>query len=371
MTEAVATTNRLQHLREISLRALARMYLPDRRRFVFRVRRDGESVRCEGVSDRYTAITLLGLAHEDERDARHILNGQTAAEVAQALLADACQFDNLGDVALSIWSAVRCGVGEIDAALARLRDLLAPRNLPTVEVAWVVTALALVEDHDDARDLCDAAERRLRTAYEASTGLFRHHVDRAGGMRGHVGCFADLVYPIQAMAHYARARGDSEALAIANYCGAATVAHLGPAGQWWWHYDVRSGKVLEGYPVYAVHQDAMAPMALLDLAECGGKSFARAINRGLDWLDAAPELNGGSLIDDKMGVIWRKVGRREPAKFVRKAQTLASAVHPFLRFPGAGVLFPPRVIDDECRPYHLGWLLYAWPQRRAATWAST
>ena len=43
-------------------------------------------------------------------------------------------------------------------------------------------------------------------------------------------------------------------------------------------------------------------------------------------------------------------------------------VHPAVRVPGMGVAFPPGTIDFECRPYHLGWLLYCWSAARAASW---
>ena len=45
----------------------------------------------------------------------------------------------------------------------------------------------------------------------------------------------------------------------------------------------------EGYPVYSVHQHAMAPMALLDLRAAGGTDYMPAIAKGLQWLDSHPE----------------------------------------------------------------------------------
>jgi hypothetical protein len=77
----------------------------------------------------------------------------------------------------------------------------------------------------------------------------------------------------------------------------------------------------------------------------------------------APEI-GGSLIDRTAGVIWRKVARREPGKLTRGLQAAASRLHPAARLLGMDRLFPPTVIDWESRPYHLGWLLYAWPKGR-------
>jgi hypothetical protein len=35
-------------------------------------------------------------------------------------------------------------------------------------------------------------------------------------------------------------------------------------------------------------------------------------------------------------------------------------VRPSLRLAGLDRVFPPGRIDYECRPYELGWLLYAW-----------
>lgn len=107
----------------------------------------------------------------------------------------------------------------------------------------------------------------------------------------------------------------------------------------------------------------MAPLALFALDAAGGPAFDRAVERGLAWLQAAQELRGGSLIDAETGTIWRKVARREPGKAARYLQAAASALHPRLRVPALDALFPPRSIDYEDRPYHWGWLLYAWAGR--------
>ena len=157
------------------------------------------------------------------------------------------------------------------------------------------------------------------------------------------------------------ARVDASLACARHFC-----ALQGDKGQWWWHYDVRSGRVIEGYPVYAVHQDSMAPMALLEVQDATGHSFAREIALGMSWLEASPELEGGSLIDDNAGIIWRKVARREPAKLSRYLQAAASGVHPTLRVPGIEKILRPTAIDYEDRPYHLGWVLYAWSTAHAA-----
>jgi hypothetical protein len=196
--------------------------------------------------------------------------------------------------------------------------------------------------------------------------MFPHNLGgRAGGLRGHVCCFADLVYPVHALARYAELFGDAEARDVALRGAGAMCARQGPDGQWWWHYDRRTGEIVERYPVYAIHQDAMAPMALLALERAAGVDLRPPIAKGLAWLTHAPELGGGSLIDEDAGLIWRKVARREPRKLSRFAQAAASRLHPALRAPGLDTLFPPCAVDYEDRPYHLGWLLHAWPAGRA------
>jgi hypothetical protein len=105
----------------------------------------------------------------------------------------------------------------------------------------------------------------------------------------------------------------------------------------------------------------MAPMALRALRTSSGDSNDFAALRGLRWLLEPAELDG-SLMDREAGVVWRKVARREPGKLSRTLQALTSRVHPRLRMPGLEQIFRPGAVDYECRPYELGWLLYAWSE---------
>ena len=362
----------LTRLRGVALRGLARMYHPQERVFAFRARRAGNSVRLEGTSERYTAMVLLGLAHESEDAIQSIVGADGLYGVCGALLRRVPAMTNLGDVALTLWAALTVGHPQAESARARLYELLTPDgDFATVELSWAISALCERPRDEARRGVRAAAARRLLGAFQPRSELFTHHVGVAPSpLREHVACFADLVYPIQALSRYAAVTGDSEALDTASRCAERMCSLLGPAGQWWWHYDARTGRVIERYPVYAVHQDAMAPMALFALQDAGGPDHRAAIERGLAWLSAAPELDGGTLIDEDAAMIWRKVARHEPRKLVRHAQAVATRIHPALRCPGVDMLFPAGAIDDECRPYHLGWLLYAWPAERAAGWSS-
>jgi len=337
------------------------MYLPDRQAFVQTARRAATGVAPEGVSLRYSAIALLGLAAADEQTQWSVLSEHQAGDLVESVVGAARHSDDPGAVALAAWTAAEL-TGNCDTAtLQRLGHLLkSGQPLPTVDTAWMLTAAVAAGHEGPAAAVAELAAARLLGA-QGPGGLFPHADPAAslGRVRAHVGCFADQVYPIQALARFAAAVGHPEALHAANACANRICALQGADGQWWWHYDARSDRVVEGYPVYSVHQHAMAPMALMDLARSGGEVHADAINAGVRWLTTHPEVSG-ELIDADRGVIWRKVGRREPAKAVRKANAALSAVLASARVPATDRLFPATEVDRECRPYELGWLLYAW-----------
>ena len=228
-----------------------------------------------------------------------------------------------------------------------------------VNCSWTLSAAIAARNILDTRQLMQSSRAALLRVFRPATGIFPHEFESGSWLRAHVGCFADQVYPIQALARYHKAFGDDQCLAAANRCAAQICRLQGPAGQWWWHYDVRSGNVLEGYPVYSVHQHAMAPMALLDLFDAGGDDHAEPIRRGLRWMQNAPEVNR-SLIAEDVDLIWRKVARAEPRKLTRKVRAGVSRILPPCRLSAMNLLFRPTRIDFECRPYEFGWMLNAW-----------
>lgn len=353
-------------LRALAIAGLPQMFDRDAGIFSFRVRRNGREIVREGLSRRYTAITLLGLANEPADTARAVLGGRSVAEAADALARTAGARDSIGDLALIAWAARTAGCDT--RALWPLIEARHPatQSHPTVEVAWTLSAAVAEEGSASVAGLRESLAARLRDSI-SSHGIFPHALG-AVSRRSHVSCFADLVYPVLALAQHATVTGDPASTAGAVKGAAAMCRLQGAEGQWWWHFDYRTGRVLERYPVYAVHQDSMAPMALFAAARAGGRSYDDAIAKGLRWLAGAPELGGRSLLDRAAGIIWRKVARREPGKLSRYVQAGASRLSPALRAPGLDVIFPPSAIDYEDRAYHLGWVLYAWPERRAAEW---
>ena len=312
-----------------------------------------------GTSLRYAAIAILGLLRLPEPDQRALLAGETCHDLIDVLAKSLDSTTNLGDAAVLCWAAAEGRHSELPHAVARLADINQSAGVVDVlAAAWTVSALVAARSHLDVEQQLATARSRLLAA--RGKVAYPHIV---GGntprFRAHVGSFADQVYPIQALARLHGSADDPEALATANAVAETICTRQGPGGQWWWHYDSRTGQVVEGYPVYSVHQHAMGPMALLDLADAGGQAHLAAIGRGLSWLARRPETDEDLVLDDPP-VIWRKVARNDPRKLVRGLQAASTRIRPGLRVPGLDRVCPPGNIDRECRPYELGWLLFTW-----------
>lgn len=323
-----------------------------------RLRADGSGLTLEGTSVRYAGMAALGLSRLDPDRQAGVLGGRTIHDLVSQNLQDAADGADPGAVALAAWAAAETRTPVTDTVVAALARLLTGEEpVPTVDYAWgIVAALATPQ----LSHTLDLAARRLLAA-QGPGGIFPHALPRQslGRGRSHVGSFADQVYPIQALARYATATGSQVALDAANRCAERLAQLQGPAGQWCWHYDARTGDLIEDYPVYSVHQHAMAPMVLLELFEAGGTDLRQAVARGAGWIEEHPE-TPGPLVAESLGVIWRKVGRREPRKAVRTVRAATTALRPGLRLGWLDGVCPPGPIDHECRPYELGWLLYAW-----------
>jgi hypothetical protein len=371
VTETFASTDveLLDRLMRLAIRGLPRMYRPAEDTYAFTRSftpvGGGFSRELRGTSRRYGAIVALGAHWLPERVQRHVLAGQTLDDFISLLVKQLDDTTNVGDAALICWAAAQSRHPMLPVALDRLRALDRLQDPQyVVEIAWVVSALAAARNQADVEAYLTAARARLLGCVHPGSPVFPH-VTGPGlvkDYRSHVACFADQVYPIQALARLHGTGADPEALRAAELCAAQICRLQGPDGQWWWHYDARTGDVIEGYPVYTVHQHAMAPMALFDLAEVGGIDRSREIQLGLRWIAHPAELgdNGEPMMYDDEGVTWRKVYRGDPRKVVRGLNTLTTRAVAGMKMPGLGLIYRPDDVDRECRPYEFGWLFFAW-----------
>lgn len=272
-----------------------------------------------------------------------------------------------GDLGLAIWAAVESNVDDCVAFVKRLVDnwLCLRKACNAVELAWIVQGMVRLSQHQtmtsEMTDLLRDAYNRLMGLYCQNIGLFARHNRRGfkAVVSRIVASFADQVYPILALANYGHVFRNDKSIEVAVDVADTICRMQGPKGQWWWHYDVRTGTVAEEYPVFSVHQDAMAPMALLAIDKVASTNHATYIERGLMWLNESNELQA-KMILPQQGVIWRDIHRLEIGKMYRAVRgALAAAGWNSIHLTARSNLFG-YVMNKECRPYHLGWILYTW-----------
>ena len=338
--------------------ALPRMRLADGA-FCWERRRGMEAP--SGRSLRYTLMVLLGLL----RASAHGVETGIPTEPIRDLLWSELESAELdpGDFGLYLWAGARMGSGDGALLAARLRAALQQRGgfagREGMELGWIVTGLAhqAAIDPAHADDLRAAIDWLLGPGRDARSGLFRQ---RGHGARARFPNFATQIYAVLALATVGRLGLDERALPAARATADRLLNLQLADGGWPWIYDVRSGRVVERYEVYAVHQDAMAPMALLELFEAtGDERYRAAVARGLPWIAGHNELGAG-MVDREAGLVYRSIRRTAPwDRGVLIANTLSSMAVRRPALPGGRRL----EINATDRPYHFGWVLEAWSGR--------
>jgi hypothetical protein len=350
---------------EISVSGLEYMYDSHSRLFCFRVRKEGGRIIQEGTSVRYTIISLLGLFKLKRR------NVQIPIEVDNVLdnvLRNVSSINSLGDIGLLLWLCSLERPDRIDT-LELLADTASSRSISkdeqygkTTELSWYLAGLSHMALVFSKRK--EHIEKRARQIYQlllnnyGNQGIFgnRSQSSLSGRIRGRIGCFADQVYPVYALCMYGKAFLDQQAIHTALDCGKAICRLQGPLGQWWWHYDSQTGQVLGRYPVFSVHQDGMAPMALFELNETTGCDVDTNIFEGLQWITGRNEL-GANMVDVSYPVIWRNISTSKANRYFEIAMhTMHAGSRSEVNASHLSLLY-------ESRPYHLGWVLYAFAGR--------
>ena len=313
---------------------------------------------------RYITIAQIGIKHWLKF---HANNDTPLPDLWKYLSSKSWENANAGDLGLAIWASVESNEDNCKSFVSKLVNnwTRLHQTCNAVELAWVVQGmvrfLQTQRTTDEAIDLLKDAHCRLMGLYKEDSGLFARHSRKRfkEAISRNIACFADQVYPILAMSCYAQYFNDSKSLDAA-VAVADTICRLqGPQGQWWWHYDVNRATVAEEYPVFSVHQHAMAPMALLAVDEVAGTNHTANIEKGLGWLNKNNELNEPMILPEN-GIIWRDIHRREIKKTYRLVRGILTTAGLTTAHCLTGKNLFGFVVNRECRPYCLGWLLYAW-----------
>lgn len=360
--ETQANGYSLDELVRLSIAGLIGMYDIDRKLFRFRYRKVGDVVFKvdEVLPIRYSIIALLGLKRFTDQTGERLVDIEGAV---RSLVEKAAGFNSIGDLGLLLWLCALVAEDEfvrlytasdIPSAIERCKE---GQVGLTTELSWLLTGLTYFYQAKGAR--LQGIEETIMSLYGTikgnygGYGIFSHQKPCGFilGRRARIGCFADQVYPIYAFSLFGKAFGNVEALDIAEATANRICELQGPLGQWWWHYDASAGNVVGRYPVYSVHQDGMAPMALFALGNATGRNYNASIYKGLSWITGNNEL-GINMVDTEYNAIWRNLHRPRVAKYAELAGTSITGT------TASGQPKDLRVLN-ECWSYHLGWLLYA------------
>jgi hypothetical protein len=345
----------------LALQGLSQMQDPESGLFSHKARvgPDGELTN-QGVNPLYTAACAVGLLSVPEGRG-HPYAGQ-ADRALDALTR--VEQDEPAVLGTALWACVSAGSGQASRLAEALIDQARPRRWSSMQLGLALAGLSRWLRANDAGDGSTAA----RTARALAAELERRyvpqaHVFAAAGTRRQdpfgLTSFASQVYPILGLCDLATATSTAPSSVVGHVCDFLVRAQ-GQLGQWWWFYSTRRAAVIDGYPVYSVHQDAMAIMALLPAGRFELGDYEKALTAGVRWIWGANELDR-CLVNSDAAVIYRAVQRAGGdadgfAGWSRRQRGAASLA----AMSGHARRAPARLeVLTECRSYHLGWLLLA------------
>jgi hypothetical protein len=339
-------------------------------------RRQGDPLTY-GRSLRYTLMVQLGLLKAEQAGYAHDFDTDALHELLWHEL-DSPEL-TAGDLGLYLWVDARGGYGDGEELVHRLRWKLCETGgmatLEGQELGWIVLGLAhnVAEVRSaGASKLLELAIDQLVCANQAPTGLFRQ--SGTPGARRRFPNFATQIYGTLALATAGRRGLDDRALPAARAAADRLLALQLPDGGWPWLFDTHRGCILERYPIYSVHQQAMAPMGLLELAEATGDDrYSEAAWRGIDWIYGRNE-SRVDMVDRQSNLVLRSICRPPTLDRLALWSRTAAAI---AMDTGHGGEANHVDLNRTDRPYSFGWVLEAWCGRQplaqaaaaAETWA--
>lgn len=353
-----SSTLDVRRLNSIAASGLMKMFDPQVGLFCQRMTRTAHGIIPEGISPQYTIITLLGL-HQLE-----VVGVQSPVSISktfETLLSDTRWVKNVGDIGLLLWLSSLACPEHLEKIVSEfnVRGALERESSSTIELAMFLAGLSHHAMAETGRlsNLTDPAVRTFQVLKQnqGEQGIFGHCARTrsiSGVLRGRIGSFADQSYSIYALAKTAQAFSIESAATTALDCALTMCQLQGPLGQWWWHYDAVTGRVVGRYPIFSVHQAGTAPMALMELGKSIQSDFSPWIQKGMQWICGENELDQ-DMRDTLSNVIWGYICSDLYKRYVRTMFSLFTRREDKSSLDSLSVRY-------ECRPYHVGWYLYAY-----------
>ena len=213
---------------DLAVMGLPQMFDEKSGLFCYRLKQTSNGLVRDGISRRYTIITLLGLNRLEESGRQSPI---ATASVLDKLLINLDWIDNIGDLGLLLWLSAAMAPErlasiesrlKLDDALTRYADAKQGR---TMELSWFLAglchwALAVPAKAPHLKALTVETYGRVINN-QGERGFFRHtprNSGLSGKLRGWIGSFADQVYPIYALTHFYQAYKNQRAAEQALCC---------------------------------------------------------------------------------------------------------------------------------------------------------
>src|SRR5579864_3707588 len=163
-TFSIAPSAHMSHLLPMAIRGIESMYDSERGLFCHRLRKTPAGLKREGISQRYTIMTLLGLLRARPEELRCSVDIE---DTINRLFADTAWIDNVGDLGLLLWLCASVSRErlrqfhqhfELAEAVKRFPD---GRRRFTMELSWFLTGLVKASKMEPTAEL----ERLAREVY--------------------------------------------------------------------------------------------------------------------------------------------------------------------------------------------------------------
>jgi len=190
------------------------------------------------------------------------------------------------------------------------------------------------------------------------SGLFYNN---ANGFRRRFASFATGTYLSLGLFHYGEWQNDQTCIDRALRCVSALMGHQGKNGEWPWFYHAPSGRVVDMYEVYSVHQDGMAPAILHHAVAHGLPGAKEALERGFEWILGKNQLGRSMLVADSSQILRSQLRKSDANS--RRRRALRAIVNGMLGRSDGLVPADKISVRQECRSYHLGWVIWSFGGR--------
>jgi hypothetical protein len=351
------------HLVNYALKGLRQCWLPEHGRWSHIYHLDRRASPNESLPHSdvfYTLNVLLGLSRVAEVPA--------SINLSEIFHRNAVQLTTLPvpkyAFGMALWAAAALELGMPEEVARNLKVLLTDqarwKTFRAQDLGMLLTGV-VAQTKSGAREWAPFADPLFRFAKErfhSESGLF---FDAPSGLRRRFASFATQVYLSIACYHYGEFAGNSSAIAMATGCVRKLIDLQGPQGEWPWFFDAASGRMLDFYEVYSVHQYGMAP-ALLEWAERFDVPGARdALVKGFKWVLGGNQLRRSMLVPE-LGLSIRSQVRKH--ELTTKMQRVLRAVrNAYLGRPSGLIENSGVGLRLECRSYELGWILWSFGRR--------